>query len=207
LIHLPVFGLVLTLGAYLAAYWLHQRTGRPGVLSPVLVTTAIVATVLLLTGLPYQVYLEQVSLLTMLLGPATVALALPLLRNVRAGPAPRRLAVPGLSRAGGPAEEAARARHRRPRPAAAAQRAGPGRLGTRRDRGPGGRGSVQHRPHRRRAGAVRRRGRRAARRAPALGHLARGPVDRRGAAGLGAARGGAHHGLRCARCRLRPRAA
>lgn len=84
LIHLPVFGLVLTLGAYLAAYWLHQRTGRPGVLSPVLVTTAIVATVLLLTGLPYQVYLEQVSLLTMLLGPATVALALPLLRNGRA---------------------------------------------------------------------------------------------------------------------------
>src|SRR5699024_4915073 len=83
-IHLPVSGRGLTLGAYLAAYWLHQRTGRPGVLSPVLVTTAIVATVLLLTGLPYQVYLEQVSLLTMLLGPATVALALPLLRNGRA---------------------------------------------------------------------------------------------------------------------------
>ena len=84
LVQLPVFGLVLTLGAYLVAYWLHQRTGRPGVLSPVVVTTAIVATVLLLTGLPYEVYLEQVSLLTMLLGPATVALALPLLRNGRA---------------------------------------------------------------------------------------------------------------------------
>jgi putative effector of murein hydrolase len=84
LIHLPVFGLALTLSAYLVAYWLYHRLGRPGVLSPVLVTTAIVATVLLLTGLPYDVYLEQVSLLTMLLGPATVALALPLLRNGRA---------------------------------------------------------------------------------------------------------------------------
>ncbi|WP_299302788.1 LrgB family protein [uncultured Brachybacterium sp.] len=84
LIHLPVFGLALTLGAYLGAYWLYHRLGRPGVLSPVLVTTAIVATVLLITGLPYAVYLEQVSLLTMLLGPATVALALPLLRNGRA---------------------------------------------------------------------------------------------------------------------------
>lgn len=84
LIHLPVFGLALTLGAYLAAYWLYHRLGRPGVLSPVLVTTAIVATVLLLTGLPYAVYLEQVSLLTLLLGPATVALALPLLRNGKA---------------------------------------------------------------------------------------------------------------------------
>lgn len=84
LIHLPVFGLALTLGAYLGAYWLYHRLGRPGVLSPVLVTTAIVASVLLLTGLPYEVYLEQVGLLTMLLGPATVALALPLLRNGRA---------------------------------------------------------------------------------------------------------------------------
>lgn len=84
LIHLPIFGLALTLGAYLGAYWLYHRLGRPGVLSPVLVTTAIVATVLLLTGLPYAVYLEQVGLLTMLLGPATVALALPLLRNGRA---------------------------------------------------------------------------------------------------------------------------
>lgn len=84
LIHLPVFGLTLTLGAYLGAYWLYHRLGRPGVLSPVLVTTAIVATVLLLTGLPYAVYLEQVGLLTLLLGPATVALALPLLRNGRA---------------------------------------------------------------------------------------------------------------------------
>src|SRR5699024_1338979 len=73
-----------------AASWLARRPGRPGVLSPVLVTTAIVAPVLLLTGLPYQVYLEQVSLLTMLLGPAPVALALPLLRNgrARAGSAP-----------------------------------------------------------------------------------------------------------------------
>lgn len=84
LIQLPVFGLTLTLSAYLAAYWLHQRLGRPGVLSPVLVTTAIVASVLLATGLPYETYLEQVGLLTMLLGPATVALALPLLRNGKA---------------------------------------------------------------------------------------------------------------------------
>ena len=49
-IHLPVFGLALTLCAYLGAYWLYHRLGRPGVLSPMLVTTAIVAAVLLLTG-------------------------------------------------------------------------------------------------------------------------------------------------------------
>ncbi|MGO2047203.1 MAG: LrgB family protein [Brachybacterium tyrofermentans] len=84
LIHLPVFGLALTLSAYLLSLWLYQRTGRPGLLSPVLVTVVIVAGVLQLTGLPYAEYLEQVTVLTLLLGPATVALALPLLRNGRA---------------------------------------------------------------------------------------------------------------------------
>src|SRR5699024_7681674 len=84
LIHLPVFGLALTLSAYLFSLWLHQRSGRLGLLSPVLVTVVLVAVVLELTGLPYAVYLEQVTVLTLLLGPATVALALPLLRNGRA---------------------------------------------------------------------------------------------------------------------------
>ena len=84
LIHLPVFGLALTLSAYLLSLWLYQRLGRPGLLSPVLVTVVIVAAVLQVTGLPYAEYLEQVTVLTLLLGPATVALALPLLRNGRA---------------------------------------------------------------------------------------------------------------------------
>jgi putative effector of murein hydrolase len=84
ILELPVFGLALTLSAYLASLWLYQRLGRPGLLSPVLVTVVIVAVVLQVTGMPYAAYLEQVTVLTLLLGPATVALALPLLRNGRA---------------------------------------------------------------------------------------------------------------------------
>lgn len=84
IIHLPVFGLALTLSIYLASLWLYQRLGRPGLLSPVLVTVIGVAVVLELTGLPYETYMQQVTALTLLLGPATVALALPLLRNGRA---------------------------------------------------------------------------------------------------------------------------
>lgn len=84
IVHLPVFGLLLTLGVYLLAYGLHQRLGRPALLTPVLVTTVVVALVLQVTGLSYAEYLTQVSLLTLLLGPATVALALPLLANGRA---------------------------------------------------------------------------------------------------------------------------
>lgn len=84
IVHVPVFGLALTLAAYLTACWLHQRCGRPALLTPVLVTTVVVALVLEGTGLSYAEYLGQVSVLTLLLGPATVALALPLLANGRA---------------------------------------------------------------------------------------------------------------------------
>lgn len=84
LYELPVFGLTLTLAVYLPSYGLYHRLGRPGLLSPVLVSVVVIATVLQLTGMPYALYLEQVALLTLLLGPATVALALPLLRNGRA---------------------------------------------------------------------------------------------------------------------------
>lgn len=81
---LPVFGLALTLTVYLGAFWLYNRLGRPGLASPVLITVLVVAGVLELTGMPYDLYLQQVALLTALLGPATVALALPLLRHGRA---------------------------------------------------------------------------------------------------------------------------
>lgn len=84
LYELPVFGLALTLSVYLASYGLYHRLGRPGLLSPVLVSVVAIAAVLQLTGMPYALYLEQVTLLTLLLGPATVALALPLLRNGKA---------------------------------------------------------------------------------------------------------------------------
>ena len=81
IIHLPVFGLAVTLSIYLLSVLLYQRLGRPGLLSPVLVTVIGVAMVLQVTGLPYAVYMQQVSVLTLLLGPATVPLPLPLLRN------------------------------------------------------------------------------------------------------------------------------
>ena len=81
LYELPVFGFALTLTIYLLSLGLYHHFGRPGLLSPVLVTVLGVAAVLQLTGMPYALYMDQVALLTLLLGPATVALALPLLRN------------------------------------------------------------------------------------------------------------------------------
>jgi putative effector of murein hydrolase len=83
-VHAPGFGLFLTLGAYLLAGELHRRLGRPALLAPVLVAMVLVAVALELLGIPYAEYLASVSVLTLLLGPATVALALPLLRSGRA---------------------------------------------------------------------------------------------------------------------------
>lgn len=84
LIHAPGFGLALTIAAYLGAGELHRRLGRPALLAPVLVAMIVVSVALELLGISYQEYLASVSILTLLLGPATVALALPLLRS---GPA------------------------------------------------------------------------------------------------------------------------
>ncbi|WP_328293136.1 LrgB family protein [Kineococcus sp. NBC_00420] len=84
LIHAPGFGLALTVAAYLGAGELHRRLGRPALLAPVLVAMVVVSVVLEVLGISYQEYLASVSILTLLLGPATVALALPLLRSGRA---------------------------------------------------------------------------------------------------------------------------
>jgi putative effector of murein hydrolase len=84
LIHAPGFGLALTVAAYLGAGELHRRLGRPALLAPVLVAMVVVSVVLEVLGISYPEYLASVSILTLLLGPATVALALPLLRSGRA---------------------------------------------------------------------------------------------------------------------------
>lgn len=84
LVHAPGFGLFLTVGAYLGAGELHRRLGRPALLAPVLVAMVAVSVALALLGVSYAEYLSSVSVLTLLLGPATVALALPLLRSGRA---------------------------------------------------------------------------------------------------------------------------
>ncbi|QWC86823.1 LrgB family protein [Nocardioidaceae bacterium] len=81
----------MTLGAYEVGRWLQRRTGGHALAQPVLVAIVLVGAVLLLTGTSYDDYLSGASLIAFLLGPATVALALPLHREMarvrRAAPA------------------------------------------------------------------------------------------------------------------------
>ena len=73
----PLLGLTLTLGGYAIGRWAQRRTGNP-LLQPVLVAIVLVGAVLLITGTSYDDYLAGGRLIGFWLGPATVALALPL---------------------------------------------------------------------------------------------------------------------------------
>ncbi len=86
LIHHPLFGVGITLGTYqlaLAAYERNRWLWLKPMLQPVLLSMLAVIGILLACGLSYREYQQNVQLLIILLGPATVALAVPLFVNLR----------------------------------------------------------------------------------------------------------------------------
>ncbi len=74
----PLLGLTLTLVAYQCAWWIHRRCNFSPLANPVLIAVATLVTLLLATGTPYQTYFDGAQFVHFLLGPATVALAVPL---------------------------------------------------------------------------------------------------------------------------------
>jgi|LSQX01.3.fsa_nt_gb predicted murein hydrolase (TIGR00659 family) len=74
------FAVVLTLGAY-AVGMAVQRKIRIALFHPLVISTVLVILVLGLTGIGYERYFEGASWISALLGPATVALAVPLNRQ------------------------------------------------------------------------------------------------------------------------------
>jgi len=74
----PLLGLTLTLVAYQGAYWLYTRSGMNPAANPVAIAVAIIVALLTLTGTSYQTYFDGAQFVHFLLGPATVALAVPL---------------------------------------------------------------------------------------------------------------------------------
>lgn len=74
----PLLGLTLTLLAYQGALWLYRRANHHPLLNPVMLAVIMLVLVLMLTGTPYQTYFDGAQFVHFLLGPATVALAIPL---------------------------------------------------------------------------------------------------------------------------------
>lgn len=87
----PLLGLTLTLVVYVVAEALWRRANYFPLLHPVAVAIVAIVTILRATGTPYQTYFAGAQFVHVLLGPATVALAVPLYRNFESV---RRAAIP-----------------------------------------------------------------------------------------------------------------
>jgi predicted murein hydrolase (TIGR00659 family) len=79
----PLLGLTITLLAYQAAFWLYQRSGGNPLVNPVLIAVSMLVLVLWQTSTSYETYFSGAQFVHFLLGPATVALAIPLYTQIR----------------------------------------------------------------------------------------------------------------------------
>jgi len=74
----PLLWLAVTLCAYVAADWLYRRSRMHPLTNPVALAVAAIIAVLSAADVAYPIYFEGAQFVHFLLGPATVALAVPL---------------------------------------------------------------------------------------------------------------------------------
>jgi len=77
---ITIFLIIITISAYLFSRFLYFKYQNPFV-NIVLLSTSMVIAILVLGDIPYQAYVPGQDIMTLLLGPATVGLAVPLYRN------------------------------------------------------------------------------------------------------------------------------
>lgn len=78
----PVPAIALTVAAFLAGAWLFARFGKPIWCPPVLISAVLLAAALAVLPVAFADYRHQAHWLTVLLGPATVALGVPLYQQI-----------------------------------------------------------------------------------------------------------------------------
>lgn len=78
----PLLHLTFTLAAFQVGAWIYRRGGMNPLLNPVLLAVLVVVIVLTGTGTTYDEYFAGAQFIHFLLGPATVALAIPLYRQL-----------------------------------------------------------------------------------------------------------------------------
>lgn len=74
----PAFWLCLTLGLYVFGQVVFKAAKFNPFLSPIIIAVALLIMILVVTGVPYETYFKGASFIHFLLGPATVALAVPI---------------------------------------------------------------------------------------------------------------------------------
>ncbi|MBD1547994.1 LrgB family protein [Roseibium aggregatum] len=78
----PLLALTLTLAAYQMGFWIYRKGRLNPLLNPVLIAVVVLVAILTVTDTAYATYFEGAQFVHFLLGPATVALALPLYRQI-----------------------------------------------------------------------------------------------------------------------------
>jgi predicted murein hydrolase (TIGR00659 family) len=78
----PLLWLTITVVVYVVADRIAQGSGRHPVVNPVLISVFFIVAVLWTTATPYKTYFEGAQFVHFLLGPAIVAIAVPLYRNL-----------------------------------------------------------------------------------------------------------------------------
>ena len=79
----PLLALTVTLMAYQFGLWLYSRSGHNPLVNPVLIAVGIIVGLLAITETSYATYFEGAQFVHFLLGPATVALAIPLYQRLQ----------------------------------------------------------------------------------------------------------------------------
>ncbi len=74
----PLLGLTVTLVAYQAGMWIYTKGNKSPLLNPVLIAVIILVGLLMATETDYKAYFDGAQFVHFMLGPATVALAVPL---------------------------------------------------------------------------------------------------------------------------------
>lgn len=79
----PMTWLILTLGAYKIGIIIYEKTNKHTLFQPIIIAYLTILILLVITGVSYKEYFKSVEIIHFFLGPATVALALPLYNNLK----------------------------------------------------------------------------------------------------------------------------
>jgi predicted murein hydrolase (TIGR00659 family) len=77
----PLFWLTLTIGSYLIADFIYRKSNLFPLLNPVALSVLLVSLILIVFNIQYERYFDGAKFIHFLLGPATVALAIPIYRK------------------------------------------------------------------------------------------------------------------------------
>lgn len=79
----PLIWLILTLGSFKLGIIIYEKCNKHTLLQPIIIAYSIIMSVLFISGVSYEEYFKGVEIIHFFLGPATVALALPLYNNLK----------------------------------------------------------------------------------------------------------------------------